>query len=103
MGGGRRKGEMSKSAIDSGWPHQVTLHESQVQGRNYVTVHYFIDAEGLSHCPRGHTFLRDNAYYHVFCFAEKEHADRFHARFGGEIIDPKDRPRWPNKPPRRKA
>jgi hypothetical protein len=59
-------------------------------------------SEKLLHCPRGHAFRRNDAYYNVFCFAEKEeHAERFHARFGGEIIDPKDRPRRPNKPPRR--
>lgn len=102
MGGGRRKGELSKSGIDRGWPHQVALHESQLRGPNYVTIRYFIDAEGLSHCSRGHAFVRNGSYYNVFCFAEKAHAVRFHARFGGEIIEPKDRPRWPNKPPLRR-
>ena len=24
----------------------------------------------------------------VFCFAEKEHAERFHAEFGGELFEP---------------
>jgi len=31
----------------------------------------------------------------VFCFAEREHAEKFRARFGGEFIDPKSRPKWP--------
>jgi hypothetical protein len=31
----------------------------------------------------------------VFCFAEREHAEKFRARFGGEFIDPKLRPKWP--------
>jgi hypothetical protein len=31
----------------------------------------------------------------VFCFAEREHAERFRERFGGELIDPNVRPKWP--------
>jgi hypothetical protein len=31
----------------------------------------------------------------VFCFAERAHAEQFRERFGGEFIDPKDRPKWP--------
>ena len=29
----------------------------------------------------------------VFCFAERAHAEQFRERFGGEFIDPKDRPK----------
>ncbi len=100
MGGGRRKGELSKSAIDHGWPFQVAVHESVIAGRNYVTVHLWIDGEGLSLCRLGHAFYRDGSYHNVLCFAEREHAERFHAKFGGEMMTPETRPRWPNKPPR---
>jgi hypothetical protein len=31
----------------------------------------------------------------VFCFAHREHAEKFRDRFGGEFIDPKSRPKWP--------
>jgi hypothetical protein len=31
----------------------------------------------------------------VFCFAERDHAEKFRDRFGGEFIDPKGRPKWP--------
>ena len=31
----------------------------------------------------------------VFCFAEREHAEQFRERFGGEFIDPKNLPKWP--------
>ena len=30
-----------------------------------------------------------------FCIAEREHAEQFRERFGGEFIDPKNRPKWP--------
>jgi hypothetical protein len=55
----RRKGELSTWSIDTGWPHQVALPNTQ--------------------------------------FSDPEHAQRFASEFGGEMIDPKDRPRWPNR------
>lgn len=94
----RRKGELSKSAIDSGWPHQVALPEHAYRGPHYYTVRYFIDEHVLSFCPRGHTFVRDGTYFNVFCFAEAEHAECFQQKFGGERMCPDTRPRWPSKP-----
>jgi hypothetical protein len=90
--GGRviyRKGELGKDAIDCDWP----LPAPRCTGRNYVTMHLF--CEGFSLCPRGHSFRRDNIDINVFCFAKREDAELFQVRFGGEFIDPKDRPKWP--------
>ncbi len=98
MGGGRRKGELSSSAIDTGWPYQVALPEPTYVGRNFPIVHGFITDERLSLCVRGHGFFLGGVHHHVFCFAEEEHAQRFHARFGGEMMTPETRPRWPSKP-----
>jgi hypothetical protein len=92
--GGRviyRKGELGKHMIDRDWPHQVALPAAVWMGRNYVTIRLF--CEGLSFCPRGHSFCRNNTDMNVFCFAERAHAERFHERFGGEFIDPKSRPK----------
>lgn len=36
---------------------------------------------------------RDNTDFNVYCFAEREHAERFRARFGGEFIEPRPRSR----------
>ena len=88
-----RKGELSKGTMDREWPHQVALPADRCTGRNYVTIRLF--CEGLSLCPRTHSFRRDDTDMFVFCFADCEHAEQFQARFGGEFIDPKDRPRWP--------
>ena len=88
-----RRGELSKAAIDRNWPHQVALRAEHCSGHDYVTIRLF--CEGLSLCPRGHFFRRDNADMNVFCFAEREHAERFRERFGGEFISPKERPKWP--------
>ena len=88
-----RKGELSKATIDRDWPHQVALPEYRCSGRNYVTIHLF--CEDLSLCPRGHFIYRDGVGMNVFCFAERAHAEHFQKRFGGEFLDPKDRPGWP--------
>ena len=90
---GYRKGELNKSTIDRQWPHQVALPAYRCRGHEYVTLHLF--CEGLSLCPRGHSFYRDDAEMVVFCFGELEHAEKFSLRFGGEFVAPADRPRWP--------
>jgi hypothetical protein len=64
-------------------------------GHNYATIHLYREAERLSLCHRGHSFRRNDTDMNVFCFAERAHAEKFQARFGGEFIDPKDRPKWP--------
>jgi hypothetical protein len=95
----RRRGELSKSSIDAEWPHQVALPNKQVAAQNAAIKAF---CAGLSLCERGHTFVRDSLYFNVFCFADRDHALRFKKEFGGEMIAPKDRPRWPSKPaPRR--
>jgi hypothetical protein len=88
-----RKGEHSKATMDRNWPHQVALLAARCSGHNYVTIRLFCD--GLSLCPRTHSFRRDDADMLVFCFALRAHADQFRDRFGGEVFDPKDRPKWP--------
>jgi hypothetical protein len=83
-----RKGELSKGTIDREWPHQVALRADH----NYFTIRLF--CEGLSLCPRGHSFRRDDIDMTVFCFAERAHAEEFQSHFNGEFIDPKSRPKW---------
>ena len=88
-----RRGELSKATIDRDWPHQVALPAYRWTGGNYVTIRLF--CEGLTLCPRGHSFYQDGTDMNVFCFAEREHAEQLRERFGGEFIDPRDRPKWP--------
>jgi len=54
-----------------------------VKGEGYATTPDFF--RDLSLCPRGHFFWREDVGYVVFCFAERAHAEAFHARFGGEF------------------
>lgn len=88
----RRKGELSSYRIDSGWPYQVALPEAVSLGKANNVVREF--CKDLSLCPRGHTFLRDDQWFNVWCFADQEDAQKFMGRFGGEMLDPAERPRW---------
>ncbi len=87
----QRKCELSASTIDREWPHQVALPADQLLGKHHDIIDKFCRA--LSLCPRGHTVQRDDATYHVFCFADVSHAEQFRARFSGERFNPKDRGR----------
>jgi hypothetical protein len=88
-----RKGEMTKVQIDRDWPHQVALQAERSRGSHYTMIRQF--CEGLSICARGHTIRHNNNDMAVFYFAEREHAERFQRRFGGEFLDPASRPKWP--------
>ena len=86
-----RKGEMTKAAVDRGWPHQVALPSSQMVAE-FKTIMAF--CEWLSVCVRGHWFRRDGRDYVVKCFATKDDADKFAARFDGEYMTPESRPKF---------
>jgi len=83
---GRHKGELSTAMVDHGWPHQIAIEARLCTGDQYMTKHTF--CMDLSLCPRGHSFWRGDRDYNVFCFAERDHAEQFKARFGGEFIEP---------------
>ena len=65
----RRKGELSSGRVDGDWPHQIVLKANDGTGLNYTTMHKF--CEGLSLCPRGHSYVDNDEWMRVFCFAEK--------------------------------
>lgn len=89
---GRHKGEMTSACIDRGWPHQVALEARLSMGERYFTVHSF--CKDLSFCLRGHSFYCGGRDFNVYCFADRAHAERFRARFGGELVDADEHPRW---------
>jgi hypothetical protein len=57
-------------------------------------MHVF-EGEGLSLCTRRHCYRENDIDMAVFCFAQRDHAEKFRGRFGGDLLDPKDRPKWP--------
>lgn len=87
----KRKGELSTATIDRTWPHQVAIpHREQVA--RWAEIKAF--CQGMSQSPLGHTYFADDQDMNVLCFARREDAERVAQRFGGTIVDPKDRPRW---------
>ena len=90
-----RKGELSKGTIDRQWPHQVAVPADSCTGANWICIHEF--CKGMSLCPRRHFFHRGTIGFNVYCFGEREHAERFRSHFNGELITPEERPRWPRK------
>jgi hypothetical protein len=89
-----RKGELSSAAIDRGWPHQVALPESASLGDGYKAIHDF--CKDLSLCSRGHSVVRNNEWFNVYCFSDSADADKFMSQFGGEKFDPAQRGRGAN-------
>ncbi len=89
-----RKGALNSAKIDRLWPHQVAVPAKRTQGRANDEARKF--CEGLSLAPLGHTFMRNDEWFNVWCFSDREDAEKFCQRFEGELIAPADRPKWPS-------
>lgn len=85
----RRKGELTPSAIDRGWPYQVILLAELSAGKLGEVQADF--CKKLLRCHRGHSIFHEDQHYNVHCFAVKAHAEAFMAEYGGEWFDPRDR------------
>ena len=85
----RRKGELSPSGIDRGWPHQVAVRDDDGQHLGHLP------ASGplSSLCERGHTVSDGKHRYRIYCFSDRTQAERFRDLLGGEDYDPRDRSR----------
>jgi hypothetical protein len=98
----RRKDELSPTAIDRGWPHQVVLPARACEGGGYNEIHEF--CKDLTLCTRGHALCHDSEWYHVYCFSDPGDAEKFKGRFGGERFNPNERGRgrswWQWKKPK---
>jgi hypothetical protein len=88
----RRKGELSPTAIDRDWPHQVL--PARACGGGYNEIHEF--CKDLTLCTRRHAVCHDNVWYHVYCFSDPADAEKFKRRFGGEKFNLNERGRGRN-------
>lgn len=98
----RIRSELSPSAIDIGWPHQVALPADRCSGK-YFDIHREF-CRDLSLCTMGHSVGHAGASYRIFCFSDAEHAQLFREAFDGVPFFPEDRgkgTRWMhwNRPP----
>jgi len=90
----RRKGELSAAGIDRGWPYQVALPTRFCEGGGYKEIHEFCG--DLTLCSRGHAVYHDGQWFHVYCFSDLAHAEKFMERFAGEKFDPSTRGKGSN-------
>ena len=89
----RRKGELSPAGIDRGWPHQIALPAHFCENGGYKEIYDFCN--DLSLCSRGHA-VYDREWFHVYCFAKAEDAEKFRQHFGGVKFDPGQRGKGSN-------
>lgn len=87
----RRKGELTPSGIDRGWPYQIALRESLSLGKLGVEQAEFCHKNRLLRCDRGHSLFFEDENYNVHCFATRSGAEAFLEKYGGEWFDPRDR------------
>jgi hypothetical protein len=83
----RRKGELSPSAIDHGWPYQVAVKDDDGQHLGHIPS----IGPMSSLCGRGHTVTDGQHRYRVFCFSDQAQAERFRDLMSGADLDPRDR------------
>lgn len=78
----RRKGELSYSGINRGWPWQVPINGDEVS-----RCHKAISAAAAAHgaCLRQQAIVIRSAWHVVYCFAEADKAEAFAAAHGAEV------------------
>ncbi len=88
----RRKGELSPTGIDHGWPYQVAV--KCIPGQNIGPLNQSGPFSSL--CPRRHNVGDGTHTYEVLCFADRAQAEAFRDVIKGEVFDPRDRvgQRW---------
>jgi len=87
----RRKGELSPAVIDLDWPHQVAVKREVAEALGYVPSR----GPYSSLCPRKRSIADASGGYEIYCFADRQQADRFRDFTGGEDFHPGDR--WAGK------
>lgn len=83
----RARGQPSATQIDRSYPHQVAVPRFEGRGLGY-----FSPSGPLSSlCGRRFDVSDGTTGYEVFCFADREQAERFRDAIKGEDFDPRDR------------
>ncbi len=90
----KHKGIITRRQLARDWPHRVALPSRLTVGPAYVTVQLF--AEKLSVAPRCYSFVRGGEYWSAWCFRLQADAEAFHKKFGGQLMEADDQPKWPS-------
>jgi len=79
----RARGQSSRKALDREYPHQVLVLSNEVPGATFnkvVAFHHQIRAP-----MKSRPIVKDDEWYSLYCFANKQDALAFQLTFGGEI------------------
>ena len=81
----RTDGQSSRLVLRRENPHQVLVLADSVRGRTFNRVLAFHDQANvrIKNC----TVRKDDKWYLLYCFAERNNATAFHLAFGGELFD----------------
>lgn len=80
------------SRIDREWSHQVALPDDICTDINFTLIRAFCEEHGLKcHNRRVQAIWPDRRYQdmRLYCFADRQSAEMFQSRFGGEFFNPK--------------
>jgi hypothetical protein len=89
---GRRTGELTYSAIDSAYPHQVALPDDICCMHNDTLIVEFCRARGLEYRTRHVMAIwspSKQEHYRLYCFADLAAAKLFRDYFAGVLFNPK--------------
>ena len=67
---------------------KVVLPARYCERGGYQEIHDF--CKDLALCSPGHSLFHDKEWFHVYCFSDPAHAERFRVRFGGEKFNPQE-------------
>jgi hypothetical protein len=76
----RARGQLSRALLNREYPHQVLVRAENVGGK----VSDFHVKLGIPTKTR--SIRKDDAWYSLHCFADRQHAKLFQAIFGGDVV-----------------
>jgi hypothetical protein len=83
----RARGQPPRTLLNREYPHQVLVRAENVRGNTLNKVADFHVKLGIT--TKSRSIRKDDAWYSLYCFAEREHARLFQVMFGGEITSAK--------------
>jgi hypothetical protein len=79
----RARGQISRTLLNREYPHQVLVRADNVAGKTLDKVADFHVKLGIG--TKSRSIRKDDVWYSLYCFADREHAKLFQVLFGGEI------------------
>jgi hypothetical protein len=80
----RAKGQLSRALLNREYPHQVLVPAENVGGKTIDKVADFHVKLGIP--TKSRSIRKGDAWYALYCFADREHVKLFQAIFGGEVV-----------------